>query len=102
MKLTELITLLKAGYTKEEIAEFKALETKPDPEPSADPEPTQDPEPDPEPAPHYVDEIAKLTEQVNNLTALLQDNFRQNAEGKKPEPAAGDQVLKDILEKGVI
>lgn len=103
LKLGEIITLLKAGYTKEEISEFKNLETE-DPEPQKDPEPEPEPDPEPQkdPEPHYVDEIARLTEQVNSLTALLQDKFRNDAEGKTPEPAAGDQVLKDIIEKGVI
>lgn len=102
LKLKEVMALLKAGYTKDEIAEFKALENEPepDPEPAADPKPAADPEPDPEP--HYVDEIAKLTEQVNQLTALVQDGFRKQAEGKTPEPTTGDQILKDIIEKGVI
>lgn len=100
MKLTELITLLKAGYTKEEINELRDLQRSEEPEQEKEPE--AEPEPEQEPEPHYVDEIAKLTKQVNELTELLQDNFRKDAEGKAPDTADGDQILKDILEKGVI
>lgn len=91
MKLKEVITLLKAGYTKEEIAEFKALESKE--EPQADPEP---------PAEDSVPDITALADQVSNLTNMLQEHFRATAEGKKTDQATGEQVLKDILEKGVI
>lgn len=102
MKLTELITLLKAGYTKEEINELRDLQRSEEPEQEKEPEEEQEAEPEQEPEPHYVDEIAKLTKQVNELTELLQDNFRKDAEGKAPDPADGDQILKDIIEKGVI
>lgn len=100
MKVKEIIALLKAGYTKEEIAEFKALESEEGKEPEEDPEddPEEDPEEDPEPAAG----IAELAAQVNGLKEMLQEHFRTSAEGKPPEAAAGEQVLKDIIEKGVI
>lgn len=108
MTLEQIMKLLDAGYTKEEIAEFKALETggsepKPgeDPEPEPEPEPKQDDKTDPEPK-HYPDEISKLTEQVKALTESMQEHFRNAAEEKKTGALDGDNILKNILEKGEI
>ena len=109
MKVKEIIALLKAGYTKEEIAEFKALESEEGKEPEEDPEddpeddPEEDPEEDPEPAAGIAELVNGLKEElVNGLKEMLQEHFRTSAEGKTPEAAAGEQVLKDILEKGVL
>ncbi len=104
MTLDQIMKLLDAGYTKEEIAEFKALETggpEPEPKPGADPEPEPKPEPEPEPQ-HYPDEISKLTEQVKALTESMQEHFRNAAEEKKTGVSDGDSILKSILEKGEI
>ena len=103
LKLGDIIRLLKAGYTKEEINELKDLESEPEPEPEPDPkEPDQkegkEPAGDPEPAAG----ISDLAKELNGLKEMLQDHFRSGAEGKTPEAAAGEQVLKDILEKGVL
>ena len=114
MTLEQIMKLLDAGYTKEEIAEFKALETggpepkpgadpEPEPKPGADPEPEPKPGTDPEPKPqHYPDEISKLTEQVKALTESMQEHFRNAAEEKKTGALDGDNILKNILEKGEI
>ena len=103
MTLDQIFKLLDAGYTKEEINELHDLqqseEPKPAKEPAADPEP---PAADPEPAPHYVDDIAKLTEQVKALTESMQEHFRNAAEEKKTGVSDGDSILKNILEKGEI
>lgn len=99
MTLDEIMKLIDAGYTKEEIAEFRDLQTdpvEPEPEPN-EPEPNE-----PEPEPHYADEISKLTEQVNKLTEAMQKGFLEFAEKKTSNPEDGDTVLKNILEKGVI
>lgn len=103
MTLEEIMKLIDAGYTKEEINEFNDLQTSEEPEPAK--EPAADPEPpaaDPEPEPHYVDDIAKLTEQVKALTESMQEHFRNAAEEKKTDAVNGDNILKNILEKGEI
>ena len=107
MTLEDVMKLLDAGYTKEEIAEFKALETgagdpEPKPDDKTDPEPKPDDKTDPEPKPHYPDEISKLTEQVKALTESMQEHFRNAAEEKKTGVSDGDTILKNILEKGEI
>lgn len=109
MTLDQIFKLLDAGYTKEEINEFNDLQTSEEPEPAKEPKqddktdpepPTADPEP--EPAQHYVDDIAKLTEQVKALTESMQEHFRNAAEEKKTDALNGDNILKNILEKGEI
>jgi len=102
MTLDQIMKLLDAGYTKEEINEFNVLQTSEEPEPAkepaADPEPSKD-EPEPQ---HYPDEISKLTEQVKALTESMQEHFRNAAEEKKTGALDGDNILKNILEKGEI
>lgn len=99
LKLGDIIRLLKAGYTKEEINELRDLETDPDPK---EPDP-KEPEPEPDPKdPEPSAGIADLAAELNSLKEMLQDHFRSGAEGKTPEAAEGEQVLKDILEKGVL
>lgn len=103
MTLDQIMKMLDAGYTKEEINEFKDLQQSEEPEPAK--EPAADPEPsaaDPKPAQHYPDEISKLTEQVKALTESMQEHFRNTAEEKKTGVSDGDSILKNILEKGEI
>ena len=107
MTLDQIMKLLDAGYTKEEIAEFRDLQTSDEPEPAKEPKQDveTDPEPpaaDPKPARHYPDEISKLTEQVKALTESMQEYFRNAAEEKKTGVSDGDSILKNILEKGEI
>lgn len=106
MTLDQIFKLIDAGYTKEEINEFNVLQTSKEPEPAKEPnqDGKTDPEPakEPEPAPHYVDDIAKLTEQVKVLTESMQEHFRNAAEEKKTDDLDGDNILKNILEKGEI
>lgn len=95
MKVREVMQLLKAGYTKDEINEMREQEKE---EPAA--EPIEEPE-EPE-EPHYADEISKLTAKLDALTNVMQDHFRKEAEGSVPDTKTGEQVLRDIIEKGVI
>jgi hypothetical protein len=94
LKIGDVVRLLKAGYTKEEINELRDLES--DPEPPADPEPAADPEPS------FVDEIAALTAQVKDLTESVQAFKRGAAEKGTPEPdKTADDIIKDMISKGV-
>jgi len=110
MTLDQIMKLLDAGYTKEEINEFKDLQQSKEPEPAKEPkqddktdseQQKDDKKEDPEPK-HYPDEISKLTEQVKALTESMQEHFRNAAEEKKTGVSDGDSILKSILEKGEI
>ena len=51
MTVDEILKLVNAGYTKDEISAFEAKE--PTPEPSPEPSPEPKPEPSPEPKPEH-------------------------------------------------
>lgn len=101
MTLEEIMKLIDAGYTKEEINEFNVLQTSEEPEPAKEPKQDDETDPEPEPEKHYPDEISKLTEQVKTLTETMQKHFIETAEKKTPVDD-GTDVLKNILEKGAI
>ena len=102
MKLTELITLLKAGYTKKEIEALAAAEK--EPEPAADPEPVQTqgtptepeekpaaPEPE-EPEPDYKTMYEQTKAALDRAQAA---NTRTPA--KKDEPEDLQSVIDAII-----
>ena len=98
MKLNEVITLLNAGYTREEIAAFETAEQSapvPEPAPAPDPDPEPAPAPAPEPAqPSEYERLEALlnrfinTAQANNLNAAMQ--------GVQPARSAND-ILADVI-----
>lgn len=105
MKLGEVITLLKAGYTKADIQELRAAESAPaEPEAAVPvvssataPEEAPaaiSPEPAPEADPH-AEEITELRRLVDNLTKLVQQqNIRTSS---MPAPKTQEQTAEDIL-----
>lgn len=110
MKLEEIITLLNAGYTKDEIQALEMPENKPSPAPAGDPATDpQDPPaaPDPEPpadppaAPvlpstdnaDVTKYIAQLTAQVSSLTKQIQNSNLLSAQ----QPAQQKNSAEDIL-----
>lgn len=104
LSLSDIVRLLRAGYTKDEINELKAAEA--DPEPAeADTEPAEaDPEPaEADPAGNeFVDEISKLTQQVKDLTESVQAFKRNGAEKETIDPdRTADDIIKNMIEKGV-
>lgn len=99
MRLDEIITLLNAGYSKEEI---QALNTQPEPEtpetPAADPEPetpAADPEPETPEAPDYGAMIGQLTQQISSLTKAVQ---LANLRGTNL-PEVKTETAEDVLAK---
>lgn len=74
MKLSDIITLLGAGYSKEEIEAMEDFEkSAPDPTPAPAPEPTPAPAPDPTPAPAPAQD-PELLKAIKDLTAAMQHN----------------------------
>jgi hypothetical protein len=68
MNYTEIIKLLDAGYTREEILNMQ----QPEPEPAPEPEPTPDPEPAPDPAQAAVDKLTNLLTTIDSRIKDLQ------------------------------
>ena len=91
MKLSDVIALIGAGYTK---AEIDALEaggvTQETPETEAKPEP----QPEPKPEPKSADNNKELLDAITNLTAAVQ--ARNVRESKQP---AEIEKPKDIMKE---
>ena len=65
MKIDEILTLVNAGYTKDEISAFEAKE--PTPEPSPEPSPEPNPEPKLEPNVFDYDKFAAALVKAQQL-----------------------------------
>lgn len=102
MKPEELLKLVNAGFTKQEIMAMfgTATDLAPEPEPAPAPEPEPAPalEPEPEPAvapapDPAAEAIAKLTQQVSNLTSIVQRSNLLMSE----QPVIKDTKPEDII-----
>lgn len=94
MKYEEIIKLLDAGYSRDEILAMKE-EPAPAPDPK-EPEPT--PEPEPAPAPDPAADVMKemkemFAEMKKELTAMNIMNSRQESDDVK----TGEDVLANII-----
>ena len=92
MKYEEIIKLLDAGYSRDEI-----LAMKEEPAPAPDPEPTPD-DPEPAPAPDPAADVMKemkemFAEMKKELTAMNIMNSRQESD----EVRTGEDVLANII-----
>ena len=97
MKLSEVIALIGAGYTKAEIDALEAgnkAEETPETEAKPEPKPEAKPEPKPEPKPTSADNNKELLDAITNLTAAVQ--ARNVRESKQP---AEVEKPKDIMKE---
>lgn len=82
MNYNEIIKLLDAGYSREEILQMDAKE--PEPAPESEPEPA--PEPAPDPAAAIMTEVKDMfAEMRKELTAMNIMNSRQQDDHNEPE-----------------
>lgn len=102
MTVTEIMKLLDAGYTKEEITalEAPAPEATPEAELEAKPEPAPAPEAKPEaaPAPDAEPTLADVLKQMAKLTATIQANALAQTQiaGQPKAPTAEDMIAQII------
>ena len=105
MKSDEILKLLDAGFTKEEILKIDGVitdEKKADPEPEkkADPEPEPEKKADPEPEPQDTkqqDMLQFIAEQFEKMTKSIQESNIINSDNKKIENKSAEQTLADII-----
>lgn len=98
MKLNTLLTLIEAGYTKEEIAglEFdQTTEPEPEPEPAKN-ENKPTPQPEPDQAPN-ADMLSVLVSKFDDLTKAIQINNIRNSENKQVEQTPPEELLASIV-----
>lgn len=96
MKLNTLLTLIEAGYTKEEIASLEFDQTtEPEPEP-AKKENQPAPQPEPDQAPN-ADMLSVLVSKFDDLTKAIQINNIRNSENKQVEQTPPEELLASIV-----
>lgn len=96
MTIDNIISLVNAGFTKEEIKAMTGAPA-PDPAPAPAPAPAPDPAPapTPDPAPAPTPEYKELLESMKNLIAVVQAGNRNNT--NQPQPKTEDEILDSIL-----
>lgn len=93
MSPTEILELVRAGYTKVEI---EAMAPEPDPAPTPEPDPAPTLEPDLAPTP---DRLAQLEQSIVRLTQAVQSSNIINSGGGIPALTAED-ALASLIKKG--
>lgn len=101
MKSSEILELVRAGYTKEEITAMEGAsapiaDPEPDPAPAADPEP--DPAPAADPEPDQGDDGAALT--PNKNVAEMEAIKAQISEQTKALKRLEDKLLENKINTG--
>lgn len=106
MTKEDVLKLVNAGFTKDEIIALvgpTAQDPKPEPAqapataPEPEPAPAPEPAPQPAPSPEQADAIAALTQQVANLTALVQKSNMLRMEQPEIKPESAEDLLADII-----
>ena len=101
MKTDDILKLIDAGFTKEEILKLDTGKD-PEPEPTKDPEPepTKDPEPEPtkEKTPDQTDMLKFIADQFENMTKSIQESNIINSDTKlKNDNKTGPEVLAEVI-----
>ena len=116
MELTDILTLVKAGYTRDEIAQMEKPAT---PDPASVVKPVNDPAPTPQPAPAQVVEpvaqpvpaaqpaqqeaqptMAELMQSIAKLTSAVQANAIAQSMipgGANPQTPTAEDMLAEII-----
>ena len=101
MKIEDLVSLTKMGFSRDDIMRLVGNDTPADPAAPADPEPEQDPAADPEPAapaaPVEDDRIKQLETKLDYV--INRFNYMSVQNSKQPE--TGTETVDDILAKFV-
>lgn len=110
MELTDILSLVKAGYTREEIEQMEKPGT-PDPvpapvvEPVVEPAPAPVAQPAPQPQPQPVQQeaqptMAELMQSIAKLTSAVQANAIAQSVipgGANPHPPTAEDMLAEII-----
>lgn len=103
MKLDDVLTLARAGYSAQQIAQFAQLEKQtpaPAPEPAPAPAPTPAPAPAPAPAPHSFDDVHSFNDIYQMIAGIRDDihagNLLSASQAGAAEPTA-DDIIANII-----
>ena len=93
MKIDDVLTLAKMGFTKDEILKLADIGDDADPTPNPEPKPESVPAPTPEPKPD--DYYAKISEQMDGiLSAIQKSNIIKD---QQPQPMTAEDALASII-----
>ena len=105
MKIDEILKLVNAGYSKDEIASLETKEPTPEPslEPSPEPKPEPklepNPEPKPEPKPEPANELAEITKRLDELTKAIQTGNTVAATAPTPKENDVNDVILNLIKE---
>ena len=91
MKMSDILALVRAGYSRQEIETMGGEEPDPKPEP--------EPKPEPKPEPDTGDTLAELMQQMRGVVEAMQMQAR-NAAQQPPEETTDDIIANIICPKG--
>jgi hypothetical protein len=100
MTFDQLMKLLDAGFTKQEIMALNgtpapAPQPDPEPEPQPEPAPAPQPEPEPEPAPTPQNDQAAILAKLEELNqTIIRSNINNS---RQPETESVDDILATII-----
>ncbi len=102
MNYEDIILLVKAGYTRDQIAAMQAPVPTPAPEPAPEPTPAPAPEPTPAPAepappkPHGIEDLSQMlaAEFAKLNDAIVKANLQQ---AQQPPQESVDDILASII-----
>ena len=105
MKTEDILKLIDAGFTKEEILRIDGVitdekKTDPEPEEKADPEPEPEKKADPEPEQQdtkHQDMLQFIAEQFEKMTKSIQESNILISDNKKIDNKSAEQTLADII-----
>ena len=104
MNANDILTLLKAGYTKAEIDAMNAPQPdpQPQPQPQPDPQPQPQPQPDPQPQPQPQPTAQDPSAQLAAVLASMQETLKQMqaaniAGSNNPEPKTTHDQAMEIM-----
>ena len=98
MNVEQVLTLLNAGYTREEINAMQERTTKPTPAQVPAPAPTPEPAPAPAPADTATapgTQYSEILSAISALTSAIQANGI--ASSNQPTPASNESILASII-----
>lgn len=105
MEMSDIIALVRAGYSRQEIEAMGGAEPDPKPEPDSKPEPDpkhepdNKPEPDPKPERFTGDTLEELMKQMRGVVEAMQMQARNSAQ-QPPEETTDDIIANIIRPKG--
>lgn len=108
MNPQEILELVRAGYSKDEINTMFAFAPgsdpapapAPEPKPEPDPEPALDPKPEPEPAPADPAPWERIESAIAGLVSVIQNSNINNAGIKTPPALKAEDALASLIRGG--